>query len=285
MKIAVLGSGKLGSVIAEACCAKGLDVTIWNRTREKAAPLVEKGAKLAERAEDALLGTDVTLSVLANTEVVLRTLGEEGVRRALVGKTLINITTTTSAEAKRIDALVRGAGAIGFLDAAIVSWPDEIMHGKGIVLLGCSEGDAGRYTSLLDTFGTVMHLGGVGSASVMELAFVMQLLIQQHIHLSTCALLNRHGLTIEPLARLLEKNTMFSSPLLAVYNDFLRTRKYAPAVMTTEHYVHVLDLVIEEVEDAGMDASIWLSSLKLAKEAIATQGADADWTSVYEALR
>ena len=41
----------------------------------------------------------------------------------------------------------------------------------------------------------------------------------------------------------------------------------------------------EEAEAAGMDAGIWLSIRKVVKEAIASHGADADWTSVYEALR
>lgn len=285
MKIAILGIGKLGSAVTEACCAKGLDVTIWNRTSEKAAPFIEKGARVAERAEDAILGADVTLSVLSNANVVLRILGEESVRRALAGKTLISFTTTSSAEAKRINALVKETESTGFIDAATISWPDDIAHGKGVVLLGCSDDEAARYKSLLETFGTVMHLGGVGSASTTELAFIMQILMQQHIYLFACGLMNRHGLTVEPLAQLLEKNTMISSPMFGIYSNFVRSRKYAPAVLTAEHYAHVLDLVTEEAETAGMDAGIWLSIRKVVKEAIASHGADADWTSVYEALR
>jgi 3-hydroxyisobutyrate dehydrogenase-like beta-hydroxyacid dehydrogenase len=285
MKIAIVGVGKLGSGFAEACCAKGLHVTVWNRTKDKTRPFFERGAKVAERAVDAIESADVILSVLLDADVVSSVFGEESVKRALSGKTLINVTSTSSVEAKRLQAFVKEAGGHAYLDVATTSWPPEIAQGKGTILLGCSEVLAARWSSLLETFGTVQHVGDVGSASTLELSFLMQLFAQLHMYLSACALTHRQGLPIDTLALLVENNSVFSSPLYSAYTATVRVRSYTPALVTVGHYAHGIRLVIEELESVGMDTSVWSLLLKAAQEAVAMKGTEADWTSIYESLR
>jgi len=52
MKLGWIGIGRMGYAMAERLAKGGADVTVWNRTRAKAEPLVKHGAKIADRLAD-----------------------------------------------------------------------------------------------------------------------------------------------------------------------------------------------------------------------------------------
>lgn len=75
-KIAFLGTGLLGSALAEAACNRGDTVTVWNRSHDKLMRLADFGAELATSAEDAVRGATrvhLTLRDDAAVESVLST--------------------------------------------------------------------------------------------------------------------------------------------------------------------------------------------------------------------
>ena len=51
--VAVLGTGTIGEPIARNLARAGFDVTVWNRTREKAEPLAEDGATVCDAPAEA----------------------------------------------------------------------------------------------------------------------------------------------------------------------------------------------------------------------------------------
>jgi 3-hydroxyisobutyrate dehydrogenase-like beta-hydroxyacid dehydrogenase len=69
MTVGVIGLGHMGSAMATSLLRAGLDVTVYNRTREKAAPLVAKGAHLAASVSDACRG-DAVITMLANDKAM-----------------------------------------------------------------------------------------------------------------------------------------------------------------------------------------------------------------------
>ncbi|MGH3903070.1 MAG: NAD(P)-binding domain-containing protein [Pseudonocardiaceae bacterium] len=50
--VAVLGTGKMGAGMARSLLRAGLDVTVWNSSRERAEPLAADGARVADSAAD-----------------------------------------------------------------------------------------------------------------------------------------------------------------------------------------------------------------------------------------
>src|SRR4030095_13601211 len=67
MRIAVLGTGIMGGPMARNLAAAGHDVTVWNRTREKAEGL---GATVVDTPEEAVGGAEVVLTMLADGPTV-----------------------------------------------------------------------------------------------------------------------------------------------------------------------------------------------------------------------
>jgi 3-hydroxyisobutyrate dehydrogenase len=69
--IAVLGTGTMGTGMARSLLREGFDVRVWNRTADKAAPLVTDGAVLATTPAEAVDGAQVVLVVLFDVAAVV----------------------------------------------------------------------------------------------------------------------------------------------------------------------------------------------------------------------
>lgn len=70
MQITFLGTGIMGAPMARHLAQAGYDVTVWNRTIEKARPLAEHGATVAEDPAAAAAGADVVITMLTDGEAV-----------------------------------------------------------------------------------------------------------------------------------------------------------------------------------------------------------------------
>jgi 3-hydroxyisobutyrate dehydrogenase-like beta-hydroxyacid dehydrogenase len=107
--VSVIGLGSMGERLARVLLDKGCRLTVWNRSPEKAADLVEAGARLAASACDAIRASDVTITCI-RSHVDTRGLLEEE-PSALEGKTIIELSTGDAAEAKSLMQWIEGNGA------------------------------------------------------------------------------------------------------------------------------------------------------------------------------
>ena len=83
MKIGFIGLGRMGSAMAANLIKAGFDVTVFNRSLQKAEALVQMGARLATSIADASQG-DVVITMLANDNAVgAAVLGKGGIVESL----------------------------------------------------------------------------------------------------------------------------------------------------------------------------------------------------------
>jgi 3-hydroxyisobutyrate dehydrogenase-like beta-hydroxyacid dehydrogenase len=96
--VTVLGLGTMGSALAGALLDRGLPTTVWNRTPEKAAPLVERGARLAATPEAAIAASPLTVAFVLDYGVLCAVLapGAESLR----GKAFVNLTSGSPEQAE-----------------------------------------------------------------------------------------------------------------------------------------------------------------------------------------
>jgi hypothetical protein len=84
MRVGFLGIGRMGSAIAGRVLEGGHELTVWNRTPEKAAELAGRGAHVASSVAEACARAEVVMTMLANDEVLLEiTLGPGGIVESL----------------------------------------------------------------------------------------------------------------------------------------------------------------------------------------------------------
>ena len=116
--ISVIGLGVMGSALASTLLQNGYSVTVWNRSPDKAKPLTEAGATLADSAAAALDASPATIVCIATHERTIELL--QNCADSLAGKTVIELSTGGAEGAERLAALLEQKGAdwlIGIINA------------------------------------------------------------------------------------------------------------------------------------------------------------------------
>ncbi|MCK6455654.1 MAG: NAD(P)-dependent oxidoreductase [Phycisphaerae bacterium] len=119
-RIGWIGAGVMGRSMCGHVLARGHRVTVFSRTRDKAAPLLDRGARWADRPADVARTSDVVVSMVGFPDDVRAVyLGDEGLLSAArTGMILIDMTTAPPSLAIEIDAAAAPRG-IGTLDAPV----------------------------------------------------------------------------------------------------------------------------------------------------------------------
>ncbi|MEU0301781.1 NAD(P)-binding domain-containing protein [Streptomyces sp. NPDC006175] len=168
--MSVLGLGAMGGALAGALVKAGYTTTVWNRSPGKADDLVGQGAEAAPTAGDAVRAGGPVIACLLDHasvhEVFDPLVGE------LAGRTLINVTTTSPAQARELAAWAARAG-IAYLDGGIMAVPSMIGGAGSSVLYSGSAEVFGQYEPMLDEWGTSTYFGeDAGLASLYDLALL-----------------------------------------------------------------------------------------------------------------
>jgi len=172
-----VGIGRMGYAMAERLAKAGCDITVWNRTREKAEPLVKSGAKIANSLAE-LAGCDILFTMVATGKDVKEVLfGPNGV--ASKGKSpgiVVDSTSISLEESAEIRDKLAALGA-KFL-AAPVSGNDKVVKaGKLMFVVSGSEPGYTAARPYLDLMGRGSSYVGEG-----ELARIAK--ICHNVHLS-----------------------------------------------------------------------------------------------------
>jgi 3-hydroxyisobutyrate dehydrogenase-like beta-hydroxyacid dehydrogenase len=100
----------MGSALAKALVAKGYEVTVWNRSHEKAAEFAGL-AQVADSVFDAFSASSVIVVCVLNYEASDSLIRSPEIESALSGKVLIQLSTGSPADARRMSAWARACGA------------------------------------------------------------------------------------------------------------------------------------------------------------------------------
>jgi 3-hydroxyisobutyrate dehydrogenase len=133
MKIALFGTGRLGSGMAERWLKSGDTVHVWNRTADKARALESFGAKAFEDPLAALDGVDIVHIILSDDAAVDGLL-DRILARIPKGTLVIDHTTTSPTGAAERSARGDKAG-IEFLHAPVFMSPQAVREGAGLMLV------------------------------------------------------------------------------------------------------------------------------------------------------
>jgi 3-hydroxyisobutyrate dehydrogenase-like beta-hydroxyacid dehydrogenase len=172
MRVALVGTGRMGAAMARRIAGAGHDLVVYNRTPETASHLaVEIGAGAVDRPQDAAMFGDVVIVSLADDDAVRATYeGDDGLLAGLSEGTVVCDTSTVDPDTPRrlaVLAIQRGAS---FLDTPVSGSVQLIERGELTVLAGGDADALDRARPVLESFAsTIFHLGDVGAGAVMKL--------------------------------------------------------------------------------------------------------------------
>jgi 3-hydroxyisobutyrate dehydrogenase len=172
--VAVLGAGgTMGLAMAGNIAGAGIPVRAWNRSREKAEPLADRGAKIADSAAEAAAGAGVILTILSDIDAVLAAMdGDDGALHGDVGDGALWLQMSTIGErgTERCAELARERG-LAFVDAPVLGTKQPAEQGELVVLASGPEGCRERCAAIFDAVGQrTMWVGEAGDGTRLKLA-------------------------------------------------------------------------------------------------------------------
>lgn len=167
MRVAILGTGKMGAAMARRLAAAGHELTLWNRhaSRAEAVGVGKVASTPAEAASEA----DVIISMLTDESAVREVyLGRDGALTAARSQVFVDMSTAGPDVSREIGPAIERAGAT-FVEAPVLGSIAAIEAGGALVLAAGKPDAVERARPILELFGEVRHIGDLGSAAALKL--------------------------------------------------------------------------------------------------------------------
>jgi 3-hydroxyisobutyrate dehydrogenase len=172
MNVGWIGTGVMGKSMCAHILNAGHTVYVYNRTKQKAAFLVENGAFWCESPEEVAEKSDIIFSIVGFPEDVEEIiLGHKGIlKRAKQGTVIVDMTTSSPILAVKIYKIAKDKG-IFFLDAPVSGGDIGAREGKLAIMVGGDRDIYDRAKPLFEIIGeNIAHMGEAGSGQHTKMA-------------------------------------------------------------------------------------------------------------------
>jgi 3-hydroxyisobutyrate dehydrogenase len=283
--VGFIGLGIMGSRMAANLVRAGYQVTVYNRTAEKARAWAdEHGGRVAATPREAADGAAAVISMVVDgpqVEEVL--LGSDGAAAgAAPGTLFIDSSTIAPADARRIGAALAERG-MRFMDAPVSGSSPKAEDGTLTIMAGGSEEDFGRAKPLFDAMGEViLHVGPAGHGQTVKV-------ISNAVSATNAATLAQAlvvgkatGVDLEALVAVLGASSSASTMVTLKAKPML-AHDYTP-LFRLEHMLKDVGFCLDEGKAAGAPFPSAALARELYAAAMGRGLADEDFAAVLEAV-
>ena len=155
--VTVLGTGIMGAGMARNLIGAGLDVTVWNRSPDRARPLADAGARIATDVAEAVAGADVVVTMLFDADSVAQVM-EEALPAMAPDAVWVQMSTVGLEGTERLAALA-ARHDVAFLDAPVLGTKAPAEQGTLTVLVGGPSALRDAVTPVFDAIGSKTWVG------------------------------------------------------------------------------------------------------------------------------
>jgi 3-hydroxyisobutyrate dehydrogenase/2-hydroxy-3-oxopropionate reductase len=286
MRVAVVGTGRMGSAMARAIARGDDDLLLYNRTSETAQALAgELGARAVGSPAEAATA-DVCLTMLADGAAVASVWGGDAglVANAGDGSVLIDMSTVPPETLRPYADPARARGA-GILDAP-VSGSTQLAESGGLTIMAGGEAaDLERARPVLDRLATtVHHVGPLGSGSAMKLAVNAIIFALNNAVSEALVIAERAGID-RTLAYEIIATSAAGAPFVAYKRESFVEPERAPIGFSLDLAAKDLDLITTFAGRLGVPVTQAVANATLIGEAAARIGGDRDFSQVAAHVR
>ena len=244
MDIGFVGLGAMGHLIVRRLMDAGHAVTGWNRSAEKAAPLIAAGMRWADTPRAVAQASAIVFSIVTDAAAVRAVaLGPDGILAGMrKGGVFIDMSTIAPDASREIAAAFAEAGAV-MLDAPLSGSPVTVTQGNASIMVG---GDADTYERVRDVLlaigPKVTRIGGSGLACQMKIAVNLLLMVEVIAFGEAVALAEKGGVAREVALDAILKSVA-ASPVLGYRGPFILDGKM-PAVPLADVTLQQKDMLL-----------------------------------------
>ena len=279
MKIGFLGLGQMGHGMAANLIKAGHEVTLYNRTRDKAVGL---DAPIAATPGQATVGKEVVFTMLSHDaalEAVMH--GQDGVLAHLPkGAIHVSASTISVATAEALDAAHRKAGQ-NFVSAPVFGRPDAAIAGKLFIAAAGAGANLARLQPLFEVIGQRVFVvsDAPSRANLVKLSgnFLIASVIESLGE--ALALVAKGGVDEKAYLELLT-STLFNAPVYKTYGQLLVERKFEPAGFAAPLGQKDIRLVLAAAETLNVPLPIASLLRDRFLTLLAQGGEKLDWSAI-----
>jgi 3-hydroxyisobutyrate dehydrogenase-like beta-hydroxyacid dehydrogenase len=286
MRVAFLGLGIMGSRMAANVARAGFELTVWNRTAERAEEFcaqhegVRQGASPAEAAADAEL---VITMVVDGPQVESVLLGEGGAaREAREGTLCVDCSTIGAAYPRQIGEALAGRG-IHLVDAPVTGSSPRAEDGTLTIMAGGSDEDFERARPVLEAMGKlVVHAGPLGHGQIVKL-------INNAVAATNAAVVGeallvgaRSGVDLDALTAVMGAGSG-GSAMLELKAGAMREHDYT-TLFKLEHMLKDVRLCLEQGQEAGAPFQFAALTREILSAGMGRGLGDKDFAALIEVL-
>ncbi|MGE7825467.1 NAD(P)-dependent oxidoreductase [Paenibacillus sp. NPDC093718] len=268
-EVTVIGLGPMGAALAQALLQNGHQVTVWNRTVEKAEPLVQNGAILAPNAASAIAASPVTIVCVANYKTSYSILDTPDVAAALTGRVFVQLSTGTPQEARDNAAWARERGA-DYLDGAIPATPPQIGRPDTTIFTSGTQTAYQKSEQLLKSLaGNVPFLGEkVSAASSTDLAFLSTLFGSMMGFFHAARILESDGLRVDEFGSMISAIAPAMGEMIKYEGDIIHANTFDQPQSSLNTCLVTVKMFVEQAREAGINAEFPTFALGLFQKAV-----------------
>jgi len=250
-RISFFGIGLMGLPMAARISLAGYPLTVWNRTRAKAEPLIEAGAQIASMP-DAARSADIVITMLEDGPVVLQVI------TAILpflrpGTLVVDMSSTRQSEAIQIHDVLKNSH-VSFLDAPVSGGVLGAEAGTLAIMAGGEVSDFERAKPILTVMGRPTRVGPAGCGQIAKLC--NQLIVGGTISIVAEALLLAQAGGADPAAvRAAIRGGFAESRILDVHGQRMLDRNFIPGGQVKSQ-VKDLDNVLAAASDAELQLPV-----------------------------
>lgn len=194
-RIAIIGSGRMGTAFARRFLETGNEVVVWNRTADHTRAAAEAGASVAPSLAE-LGDCDAMLLSLQNAEAV-EAVAAGLIEAGISGRLVIDTSTLAPGDTRRVADMITGAGA-DFVDCPVGGTVGPALKGQLLGMAGGTDAAFARAKPVMEQLcKRVEHLGPAGSGSHMKLAVNLPLAIYWQTLAEALAMLENSGISAD----------------------------------------------------------------------------------------
>lgn len=285
MKIGFIGLGNMGAAMAANLLRAGHEVSVWNRSGGKAAPLVHAGATAARSPAEAA-SAEIVITMLADDAAVESVVFREGgILSGNAGGLHVSMSTISVKLSERLLS-EHGQRGQSFVAAPVFGRPAAAEAAKLFIVAGGAADLIARCEPAFSAVGQrVFHVAEEApAANLVKLCGNFMILSAVEAMAEAMTLAEAGGVERSKLLEVLT-GTLFSAPIYQTYGEILVKERFRPAGFAAPLGLKDMNLATAAAEAARVPMPLLAILRNNLLSAIAQEGEDIDCSGIARAVQ
>jgi 3-hydroxyisobutyrate dehydrogenase len=283
-RLGYLGLGMMGIPMARRLLNAGYNVTVWNRSTGKAAPLVEAGAQPVSAPREVAAGVDIIFMCLTDAVAVEEVVfGREGLATvAGAGKLVVDFSSIHPDAARSIATRLKQANGMGWIDAPVSGGTMGAEQGTLAVMAGGDAADIERVRPYVMAMARrLTHMGPIGAGQTAKLCNQVIVGCAMAVLAEATRLAVNAGIDANRLPEALAGGFADSIPL-QLFVPRMVQGIHSPPLGHIATMLKDLDTVVDVARNTSSPVPMSALAAQLFRLAKSARGADADALEIYK---